>query len=792
MTKSDAIAQPESERRRLAAVVFTDVVGYAARMQRDESDTLAAVNADSRRMRECCAEQGGEVLNSMGDGLMLCFPSAAQAVTFALKVQEEFSARATGDPRRNALVHRLGVHLGDVIFQEDGSIAGDGVNIASRLEAKASPGGICISQAVYDTVKGKVPMQARFAGPLKLKNIAEPILAWQVLPAGAAFAGATEPWWRGRRALITAISIAVVAVAGTWLWSRRDAPPAPFAGKVASAMADSQSIAVLPFTNMSDNKENAYFADGVHEELLTQLARLAELKVVSRTSVMDYRDSKKNMRQIGAELGARTLVEGSVRRAGNSVRVTAQLIDAATDKHLWAASYDRELKDIFSIQSELAHEIVAALKLNLSPQQMALLGRRPTDNLAAYELFLRYQTMINSDTGTYRIAANLMTRADLLSRAVELDPRFAVAWAFLGRDLAADYRFKGRSPARLRSAREAMERALALAPEDLEVRIAQGGYLANTIDVESAIKVLKSVLQIAPSHVEALNAITYVYNVARRYADGESALEKTLAVDPRNTMALTRLSGLLQGFRHFDRALALQRRRLDVQPDDLDLQARYHQIGAEKSGSWETYDQWRATIPADLAQASRRIWLNDMKRAAFRRDFDTLAWLAETMPERMRTPNQHWPEVVRAMTWLAARDVPRARAIASEVLAHSTAVLHDRPTEPGATRNAYFAHAILGNAGAALAAQKRAHSAAIAEKNLLDAAAFDQDLHRIQAILGHRELALKEISRQLKLPELLAADIRQDIACFSLWDDPTFKAIVDDPANNGPLPIENF
>ena len=454
MTKSDAIAQPESERRRLAAVVFTDVVGYAARMQRDESDTLAAVNADSRRMRECCAEQGGEVLNSMGDGLMLCFQSAAQAVTFALKVQEEFSARATGDPRRSALVHRLGVHLGDVIFQEDGSIAGDGVNIASRLEAKASPGGICISQAVYDTVKGKVPMQARFAGPLKLKNIAEPILAWQVLPAGAAagaaFAGATEPWWRGRRGLITAISIAVVAVAGTWLWSRRDAPPAPFAGKVASAMADSQSIAVLPFTNMSDNKENAYFADGVHEELLTQLARLAELKVVSRTSVMDYRDSKKNMRQIGAELGARTLVEGSVRRAGNSVRVTAQLIDAATDKHLWAASYDRELKDIFSIQSELAHEIVAALKLNLSPQQMALLGRKPTDNLAAYDLFLRVQQMLNNDTGTFRIGANTMQRIELLSRAVELDPRFALAWAFLGRDLAADYRWNGRSPARLR------------------------------------------------------------------------------------------------------------------------------------------------------------------------------------------------------------------------------------------------------------------------------------------------------------------------------------------------------
>ena len=379
---SNLTPSPPPEKRRLAAVVFTDVVGYSARMQRDEASTISGVEADLDRMRKLCIEYGGEVLNSMGDGLMLCFPSAVKAVSFALKVQGEFAARKSSAPQ--ALEHRIGVHLGDVISLENGSVAGDGVNIASRLEAKAPPGGSCMSQTVYDTVNGKVPMQASFVGPQNLKNIAQPIPVWHVRPESGA--GATDiraskfappaPQRHAKRWLLSALSVVLVVsvAAGGWLWSRRDASLTPPVAKAGPALADSKSIAVLPFTNMSDNKDNAYFADGMQEELLTQLALLSELKVVSRTSVMDYRDTKKNIRQIGTELGVRTLVEGSVRRAGNSVRVAVQLIDTGSDKHLWAKSYDRELKDVFAIQSELATEIVRALKVSLSPHDQARLA----------------------------------------------------------------------------------------------------------------------------------------------------------------------------------------------------------------------------------------------------------------------------------------------------------------------------------------------------------------------------------------------------------------------------------
>src|SRR5204862_498797 len=230
------------------------------------------------------------------------------------------------------------------------------------------------------------------------------------------------------------------------------------------------------FANISDDKDTAYFADGVQEDLLTQLALLGDLKVISRVSVMDYRNTKKNVRQIGAELGVASVVEGSVRRAGNQVRVTAQLIDAKSDKHLWAKSYDRELKDIFAIQKELATEIAKQLKVSLDPQDEKRLAKRPTDNLDAYDLYLRYQEMFNQTVVSIRFLATVQDRIALLSKAVELDPKFALAWARLGSEQARMYRWLDRTESRLTQAREAIERAQALTPDDPLVKIETANY----------------------------------------------------------------------------------------------------------------------------------------------------------------------------------------------------------------------------------------------------------------------------------------------------------------------------
>jgi len=801
---SDPLPSPPPQQRRLAAVVFTDVVGYSARMERDEAATISGVEADLGRMRMLCVEHGGEVLNSMGDGLMLCFPSVVKGVNFALKVQGEFAARKTTNP--DALEHRIGIHLGDVVALENGSVAGDGVNIASRLEAKAPPGGICMSQIVYETVKGKVSMQATFIGPQSFKNIAQPIPIWHVRPECVVGSSDTStsklaPSTQRRHAkrwLISGVSALLVlsVVASGWYWSRRDTTSAPPAGKADLALADSKSIAVLPFTNMSDNKENAYFADGMQEELLTQLALLSELKVVSRTSVMDYRDTKKNVRQIGTELGVRTLVEGSVRRAEDVVRVTVQLIDAGSDKHLWAQSYERKLKDIFAIQNELATEIARALKVSLTPSDHARLAKKPTESLAAYDLLLRHQELVNRFKGTVRSVSAVNERITLLSKAVELDPTFALAWARLGADHARAYYFGiDRSPSRLIQAKQAIERAQALAPDDIEVQIEEGtSYQYGSNDYRRAAQTFENVLRIAPNNVDARLQLAFVRRSELNWAEYAAQLEKVLAIDVRNVDALSSYALLLWNFRKFDRALAVQQQLINIRPDDLDLQARYQRIEHWKSGSWDSFDKWRSTLPPGVERTLFRVWILDLDRAIAGRDLDGALRLLDAAPQEFLQLNE-WQDLnvslIRALIFRMKGDRSRAIETARTVLGQATAKLRGRTDDPELLYLSYFSHAILGQRDAALAEHRRAHTLALASKDRLRADNIDKELASLHALVGDREQALQEISRRLKLPGSLASWYRIDPTFVSLWDDPKFLAIVNDPANNAPLSFYN-
>ncbi len=799
---SDSTTSPPPQKRRLAAVVFTDVVGYSARMQRNEATTISGVEADFERMRTLCIENSGEVLNSMGDGLMLCFPSAVHAVSFALKIQGEFAVRRSSSPE--ALVHRIGVHLGDVISLENGGVAGDGVNIAARLEAKAPPGGICISQTVYDTVNGKVPMQADFIGSETFKNIAQPIAVWHVKlesmigekDAGRSKLAPKAPLRPAKRWLISGVSAAMALsiAAGGWLWTQRDASSTrPGSGAVLT-VAGGKSIAVLPFTNMSGDKDNAYFADGIQEELLTQLALLSEFKVVSRTSVMDYRDSKKNMRQIGSELGVNSLVEGSVRRAGNQVRVTAQLIEAGSDKHLWAASYDRELKDIFAIQSELATEIARALKVSLSPHDEKQLARKPTENLAAYDLYLRHQELVNSAKGTVRTISTNSERIALLSQAVELDPKFALAWAKLGAEhaLAHNFGIDG-SSSRLTQARQSIERALVLAPDDIEVQIEEGKFHQyGSKNYARAAQSFEKVLSIAPNNVDARLQLAYVRRSELQWADFAAQLEKVLAVDARNVSALSSYASLLLQFRRFDQALALQQRLITIRPDDIDLQGKYQMIEHSKTGAWDSFDKWRTTLPSGIERTYYRVWTLDVRRATARRDFDGVMRLIGAYPKEVT--GGEWAtlevDVERAQLLRVRGDLSRAKDIARKVLAQATDKLRVRPDDLVLLSLSFHSRAILGERESALAEHRRAHTLALASKDLAVADFIDEQLVGLLALLGDREQALRVIARRLKLPGTLAAEYRDDRMLLSLSDDPAFKAIVNDPANNAPLAFD--
>jgi len=787
---------PQSEGPRLAAVLFTDVVGYSARMQKDEAGTIGLVKADFEYMRALCGKHGGESLNTMGDGLLLCFPSALQAVQCALHIQRAFGTRKPSDPQ--ALEHRIGVHLGDVFHLDTGDVAGDGINIASRLEAKAPPGGICMSQTIYDTVKGKLPLRARFLGPEVFKNIAEPVLSWEVLPEGAPESAKTvskpeplpapQPRFPVRRMTwISGGAATVVAMlAASWYLMR------PTAVDTASKWPDAKSIAVLPFTNMSEDKSAAYFADGVQDDLLTQLSLLGDLKVVSRTSVAEYRDSRKNARQIAAELGVASLVEGSVRREGSRVRVSAQLIDARSDKHVWAASFDRELKDIFAIQSELATEIARALKLSLTPKDYERLTRPPTQNVAAYDLLQQHWTFVQRGVSS---AEELQERIALLSRAVKLDPRFALAWARLSSEHARMY-FYGfdRSDARRQQAQHAIDRALALSPDDLAVRSELGNYYYYGLrDYARAADYLEGVLQVAPHHVEILVQLAWVRRRQGQWIEATTLLNRALAIDPRNIDALRTLAGNLRIFRHWEEALALQRKIAALRPDDLDEQAELHFLAWSRTGSFDTYDAWRRTLPADAAQRVPVVWYLDLGRAAALRDFSTIVGLLEAPPARGGLAVVFYAKELLALVLLSKGDRARALELAQSLQREALAELKRQPDNLLWLDRSLVTHAMLGEPQAAWADYERWRALLIARPDAIDIERFLGFRTSLYALLGDRDLALQSLRETLKQRRVIVwGHWAHDLVLVSLWDDPRFLQMANDPANNAPIPIANW
>ncbi len=328
--------------RRLAAIMFTDMVGFSALTHRNEALALELLEEHFALLRPFIPRHGGHEIKTTGDSFMVEFASPLQAVQCAVAMQKTLSIHNAGTPSDRQITIRIGIHLGDVEHRA-GDVFGDGVNIAARLEPLAEPGGICLSQQIYDHVHNKVDVPLVSMGRPEMKNIQAPIEVYRVV----------LPW--------------------------QHETPVPSPGSAAPATRpaarDRKSIAMLPLTNLSPDPENEYFSDGLTEDILTHLSKVQRLKVISRTSVMQYKKTSKNLREIGRELGVATILEGSVRKAANKVRISVQLIDASTDEHLWAETYDRELADIFAIQSDVARQITDALKARVSEDERARIER---------------------------------------------------------------------------------------------------------------------------------------------------------------------------------------------------------------------------------------------------------------------------------------------------------------------------------------------------------------------------------------------------------------------------------
>jgi adenylate cyclase len=382
--------------RRLAAIIAADVVGYSRLMERDEAGTLAALKAHREAFIEpLIAEHGGRVVKLMGDGALVEFPSIVDAVICATALQQGMAERNTDVPQDDRIEFRIGVNLGDVIIEGD-DIYGDGVNVAARLETLAEPGGIALSGYAHDHVAGKLDLGFEDAGEHKLKNIARPIRVYRVAAK--------------RRSVET---------------SSPAAPP---------SAADKPSIAILPFTNMSGDPEQEYFSDGITEDIITELSRFHSLLVTARNSSFAFKDKSVDVKEIGRQLGVAHVLEGSVRRAGNRVRITAQLIDALTGNHVWAERYDRELRDVFDVQDEVTQAIVSIIAGRLGNPGAGGSKRRHPENMNAYELVLRGKEHFQFNTRQENLKAR-----ELFERAIELDPHYAQAYTWLGWTHFYDY-----------------------------------------------------------------------------------------------------------------------------------------------------------------------------------------------------------------------------------------------------------------------------------------------------------------------------------------------------------------
>jgi adenylate cyclase len=423
--------------RRLAAIMALDVVGYSRLIGADEAGTLARVKAHRIELAEpLIAEHHGRVVKLTGDGALVEFASAVDAVECALAIQGGMAEREAAETEDRRIRFRIGINIGDIIL-EDGDIYGDGVNIASRLEGLTQPGGICIARNVYDQVKNKLDLGFEPMGEHRVKNIAEPLTVYRVLANAGAVTraiGLKRPGILKQRWAALAAAVVVIAAGGAawWSWSgvvpeeQRITSEGDTEAKPSLPLLAKPSIAVLPFANLSGPEQN-HIGDGLAEDLITDLSKLRGLTVIARTSSFALRGEPLDAPEIGRRLDARFVVEGSVRKVSDRIRVTVQLIDTATGAQRWAERWDRPASDILAVQDELTREIVARLDIQLSEGEQANRWRRQTDDPIAYDLFLRGRSRKLEESKDGILAA-----IPLLKQAVERDPNFAAAWVWLG------------------------------------------------------------------------------------------------------------------------------------------------------------------------------------------------------------------------------------------------------------------------------------------------------------------------------------------------------------------------
>ena len=507
--------------RQLAAIMFTDIVGYSRLMGENEQTAFDLLKRNRAIQKPLINQFGGTWLKEMGDGILASFDTASDAVYCAKVIQEVCET----EPQ---LSLRIGIHLGEVVF-EDGDVFGDGVNIASRLEPLAPAGGILISESVQRNIQNKEDIETAFFKKLSLKNVKHPVNSYQVRVGDTAFADPKATLTPSSTLLskvaAVALFLAAVALLTYYFWPNADATHAD----EVTAVSSDKSIAVLPLVNMSSDEDQQYFSDGITEEILNHLVKVGELQVTSRTSVMQYKGTAKSVKTIADELGVAHILEGSVRRDRNNIRITVQLIDALRDQHLWSEVYDREFNDIFAIQSEVAQHVARALNAQLQPTVIQSMDLVPTENMEAYELYLKALANFQNIN-----PVNMTQQIRWLNQAIALDSTFSTGYALLGNSIIFKAGFAGETSAKeiAMEAKQALEKALYLNPLDAIAHAMMGAYLLwFERDFRRAEIEQLTAQKLAPSDVRSPAFTIDLYMATGQFSKAVQTGEKLLNID---------------------------------------------------------------------------------------------------------------------------------------------------------------------------------------------------------------------------------------------------------------------
>jgi adenylate cyclase len=491
-------------KRKLTAILSADVKGYSRLMGEDDEATVRTITAYRKVITEVVQKHKGRVVDSPGDNILAEFASVIDAVRSAVEIQEELKNKNAELPDERKMEFRIGVNLGDVIHEEE-RIYGDGVNVAARVESLAEAGGICVSGTVFDQIESKLPLGYEFLGEQSVKNISKPVRIYKALmdpeAVGKVIGEQRAEPRRGQRIALVVVTALLLIVGGLLIW-RTVFPPVQVASveKMAFPLPDRPSIAVLPFDNLSDDPKQEYFSDGLTEEIISALSSVPKLFVIARNSTFTYKGKPVKVQQVSEELGVRYVLEGSVRKGGDKIRITAQLVDALTGRHLWAKRYDRNLSDIFAVQDEITKEIITAMQVKLTEGEEARAAAKGTNNLEAYLKSLQAHEYLRR----LNIESNALAK-QLAEEAIALDPEYAWAYYVLGRShTLAVWLGTSKSPRdSIAKARELLQKAI---------------VLDDTL-------------------AEAHGRLAFLYSMTRQYDKSIAQAEKAVALNPNSAMA---------------------------------------------------------------------------------------------------------------------------------------------------------------------------------------------------------------------------------------------------------------